>query len=235
MKDTIHQINNYKSRYDFRDLFLVLNLKQETLNHLLEELNSINVQIKSSIKLFKKNKNKKNKDICNEHIKHNKQKITELEQILTGTGLIKSLESLTEPELFDDLTDQLGLATTANRLHGNALKMSFHLIQKDKAIIEKLNQELQKININYKQAIYLVKSVIDNNEDDYFQICRIIEKNFLKLPMVLNKTDCEEAIIGCLRGSKYLEGTHPKFNLIHNKIDFPEIYLIKVAISKALH
>jgi hypothetical protein len=233
MNYSIHDINNYKSRYDFRDLFLILSIKQETLNHYLEELHRINFKIKEATISYKKNRSRRSKDNISEFTKHHKRTYKSFENTITETGLLNSFEDLKNPKLFDELIDQLGMGFIANRLHSDSLKLSFKVIQNNEINKTKFIEELKKINITYKQAVSLVKSVIQINEDDYFKACRVIESNFLKLPMLTDRTGCEGAIIGCLRGEKHLIDTHSSFKLIHNKIDFPEIFLIKVAISKA--
>lgn len=235
MSDEIHNINNYKSRYDYRDLFTVLEIEHEVLEYFLTELNLLVANTKIALLNFKKKKNIDNKEIYRNSLKAYYNKEREFETILVNTSFVDDLDSTIAPYFFQELINKIGYFETVKRLHSESLKVMFTIINKDEALIEKVEQELRTINISYKQAKYLVRAILKSNEDDYLKVCRVIEKNFLKLPMVMIKTDCEEAIIGCLRGDKYLNGSHSNFDRVHTDIDFPEVYLIKFAISKALN
>lgn len=235
MTDMIHQINNYKSRYDFRDLFSILEIEQEVLDDSLIELNNLVAKNKIALLTYKKKKNKENVELYKNSYKACKAKEKEFEAIVCESGIVDNLKSTTNHNFFNELISKIGVFTIAKRLHGNSLKEMFKIIDTDKALIEKVDKELRNVNISYKQARYLVLAILNNNEAEYLKVCEIMEKNFLKLSGVMVKTDFENAIIGCLRGDIYITGNHSSFDRIHNSIYFPEIYLIKFAISKALN
>ncbi|SGY87185.1 hypothetical protein [Moritella viscosa] len=233
--DELHIINNYYSKYDNYYLAKILEIDIDELIEKTFNMSECDYKLKVAIKNYKRSKSKKNVESVKTSNSDAKRVYRDFERLFEQTNHISNYsKAISDPALIQKLTDEIGKVVVANRLYGESLRFIFDEISADKDKIRRVNKELKALKLSYAHANYLVESVTNEDSKSYRKISKRIENDFTSLPMIHDIQTLELALLSCLKSGKYLIGSHEDFKCVHLHFDYPEIYLIKFAVAKAL-
>ncbi|SGY94781.1 hypothetical protein [Moritella viscosa] len=233
--DELHIINNYYSKYDNYYLAKILEIDIDELIEKTFNMSECDYKLKVAIKNYKRSKSKKNVESVKASNADAKRVYRDFERLFEKTNHISNYsKAISDPDLIQKLTDKIGKVVVANRLYGESLRFIFDEISADKDKIRRVNKELKALKLSYAHANYLVESVTNEDSKSYSKISKRIEKDFTSLPMIHDTSTLEQALLSCLKSGKYIIDSHQDFKRVHLSFDFPEIYLIKFAVAKAL-
>ena len=186
----------------------------------------------------KREKSKSSKYDLNELVKVAEQiqrsKYKTLKHKLLSCGELNDLDDINNPDLIDKLIRKNSLKVVYFQ-HGKPFNYLLEAIVQYPEIVKEYEIELNKVNLNFNMVKALNSAIIKKDRALYNRVTAIIKREFLKLPMHLDKNHLPSVISGLLRSEIYLNGTHKYFNSDKVFIEHPELYICKAILSKTLN